>query len=59
MEDFLNVENCYLKDGRGELWIVEDSENATVIDTAGYTGLGTDSKAVKLRRVLLLSGARG
>lgn len=58
--DALQVEDHYLKDGRGEFWVVVDDISGKLIGTAGYYEVeDKDKRSVEIRKMYLLPEARG
>jgi putative acetyltransferase len=54
--DVLEVESCYLEVG-GKFWVVE--QQGEVVGTAAYCPITRGTKAVEIRKMYLLSQARG
>lgn len=61
--DAIEVEAHYLKDGRGEFWVVIDEEAGKLIGTAGYYEMedkdNEELKCAEIRKMYLLPEARG
>ena len=59
--DAINVEKFYLKDNRGEFWVVVDDTNNKLVGTGGYYEVNNDSNpgTVEIRKMYLLPEARG
>lgn len=56
-EDAINVEEYYLKNARGEFWLVIDN-NGRLVGTGAYYELN-ESGTVEIRKMYLLPEARG
>ncbi len=56
--DAINVEEHYLKNERGEFWIVIDDSNGRLVGTGGYYEVN-EPGTVEIRKMYLLSQARG
>ena len=54
--DVLEVEECYLATG-GEFWVVE--KQGQIVGTSAYYPVERGNKAVEIRKMYLLSSARG
>ncbi len=61
--DAVEVEEHYLKDRRGEFWVVEEEGTGIVVGTAGYYEVeekgDEKSSCVEIRKMYLLPRARG
>ena len=56
--DAIEVEDFYLRDERGEFWVVEDG-NGKLVGSGAYCEVGASEKAVEIRKIYLLPEARG
>ena len=67
--DAIDVEEHYLKDGRGEFWVVVDEHSNKIVGSGGYYEINHESKCeemkgkvstpVEIRKMYLLPEARG
>ncbi len=67
--DAIAVEDHFLKDGRGEFWVVVDQQSSKIVGSGGYYEVshesagegvkGTIATAVEIRKMYLLPEARG
>lgn len=67
--DAIAVEDHYLKDGRGEFWVVVDQQSNKVVGSGGYYETNCESNSedlkgkvppdVEIRKMYLLPEARG
>ena len=67
--DAIAVEDHYLKDGRGEFWVVVDQQSSKIVGSGGYYEVSHESRdegvkgeaatAVEIRKMYLLPEARG
>ena len=67
--DAIAVEDHYLRDGRGEFWVVVDQLSSKIVGSGGYYEVSDESKgeeverkgitAVEIRKMYLLPEARG
>lgn len=65
--DAIEVEDHYLKDGRGEFWVVVDDASNRLVGTGGYHEVppgpecegGEEVRAVEIRKMYLAQEARG
>ena len=67
--DAIAVEDHYLKNGRGEFWVVVDQQSSKTVGSGGYYEVSHESKgegakgkvpsAVEIRKMYLLPEARG
>ena len=56
--DAIDVEEHYLKNERGEFWVVIDVRNQRLVGTGGYYEV-SDPGTVEIRKMYLLPEARG
>ena len=56
--DAVEVEDCYLKEERGEFWVVVD-RSGKLVGSGAYCEVGASEKAVEIRKIYLLPEARG
>ena len=56
--DAIEVEDFYLREERGEFWVVVD-RNGKLVGSGAYYEVGGSEKAVEIRKMYLLPEARG
>ena len=56
--DAVEVEDCYLREGMGEFWVVVN-RSGKLVGSGGYYKIGASEKAVEIRKMYLLPEARG
>ena len=57
--DAIEVEEFYLKDNRGEFWVVIEDTSNKLLGTGGYYEVSDHPGAVEIRKMYLLPDARG
>jgi len=58
--DTVQVEDHYLRDGRGQFWVVVDKSSGRIVGTSAFWEVeGQEVKCVEIRKMYLLPEARG